>query len=429
MPSPISWAELRGRRVALWGLGVEGRANLRRTQVLGLEPLLVDDSTEEVDGRPVARFDEALPQLLGCEVVVKSPGISRYGEQCRQLTAAGVEVVGGLGLWLAGADRSRVACITGTKGKSTTTSIAGGLLGGLAQRYHLGGNLGSAPWDPEVGDDFDWWVVETSSYQALDVVVGPKVVAVTSLSEDHLPWHNGSAETYFQDKLSLCTRPGVTTVIADAGDPLLQSHRKLLGEHVHWVERGASEWSQNGALLGEHNRRNAEIAREVLVALGVPGADDEQALAAAFAAFTPLPHRLTPVAEGDGVLFVDDSISTNALSALAAVDSFPGRRVALLVGGLDRDIDYRPLADGLAGRADLLVVTMPTNGPTIGGLLAGRVAVQQCSSLEEATRAGHAWAKQGGGVVVLSPAAASFDLFADYQARGEAFAQAARQLV
>jgi UDP-N-acetylmuramoylalanine--D-glutamate ligase len=429
MPSPISWAELRGRRVALWGLGVEGRANLRRTEALGLEPLLVDDTLVEVDGRPVATFDQALPQLLASEIVVKSPGISRYGDQCRQLTAAGVEVVGGLGLWLAGVDRTRVACITGTKGKSTTTSIAGGLLTGLDQRHHLGGNLGSLPWDPEVGEDYDWWVVETSSYQALDVTVGPKVVAVTSLSEDHLPWHDGSAETYFRDKLSLCTRPGVGTVVADAGDPLLQSHRALLGDHVRWVERAASEWSQNGSLLGDHNRRNAEVARQVLVALGVPGADDEQALSAAFSAFVPLPHRLTPVAEADGVLFVDDSISTNALSALAAVDSFPGRRVALLVGGLDRDIDYRPLADGLAGRADLLVVTMPTNGPAIGGLLAGRAAVQECASLEDATRAGHAWAKQGGGVVLLSPAAASFDRFTDYRARGEAFAEAARQLL
>src|SRR4051794_5571760 len=110
MPSPISWADLRGRRVALWGLGVEGRANLRRAEVLGLDPLLVDADT----------FDEALPAMLQCEVVIKSPGISRYGEQCRQLVAAGVEVVGGLGLWLAGVDRTRVACITGTKGKSTT---------------------------------------------------------------------------------------------------------------------------------------------------------------------------------------------------------------------------------------------------------------------------------------------------------------------
>lgn len=421
MPSPISWADLRGRRVALWGLGVEGRANLRRTEALGIRPLLVDD-------REALSFDEALPDLLRCDVVVKSPGISRYGDQCRQLEAAGVAVVGGLGLWLAGVDRSRVACITGTKGKSTTTSIAGGLLAGLGLRHHIGGNLGSPPWDPDVGDDYDWWVVETSSYQALDVVLGPKVVAVTSLSEDHLPWHDGSAATYFRDKLSLCTRPGVEEVIADAGDPLLQTHREMLGRHVTWVDRGARRWCDTGRLVGEHNRRNAEIARQVLVALGVPGADDEAALTQAFASFEPLPHRLTPVAEVEGVTFVDDSISTNALSAVAAVNSFPDRPVALLVGGLDRDIDYQPLLDGLAGRPDLVVLTMPTNGPAIGGLLRGQVDVQDCDSLEAAVSAGWTWARPRGGVVLLSPAAASFDRYADYQARGEAFATAVRAL-
>jgi len=416
MPSPISWADLRGRRVGLWGLGVEGQATLRALQDRGIEPL-------QVDG--VEAFEEAFEQLARCDVVVKSPGISRYGDQCRRLAAAGPLVVGGLGLWLAGTDRSRVLCITGTKGKSTTTSIAGGILTGLGESHVIGGNLGVPPWDPAVPQDVGWWVIETSSYQALDVEVGPKVVAVTSLSEDHLPWHDGSAETYFRDKLSLCTRPGVEVVVADGGDPLLREH--LPARDIDWVERAAGRWCEGGQLLGEHNRRNAEIARRGLKALGVPGVDDEARLTEAFAAFTPLPHRLTPVAEVDEVLFVDDSISTNALSALAAVASFPGRRVALLVGGLDRDIDYQPLADGLAGRPDLLVLTLPSNGQRIGRLLAPIAAIRDCESLEQAVQEGHAWAGAGG-VVLLSPAAASFDNYADYRERGAAFQAAVSRL-
>jgi UDP-N-acetylmuramoylalanine--D-glutamate ligase len=420
MPSPTSWSDLRGRRVAVWGLGVEGSANLRKLRAMGIDPLLVDD-------QHALGFEAAWDQLRSCDVVVKSPGISRYGEQCRRLVDAGVSVRGGLGLWLAEADRSRVLCVTGTKGKSTTTSIAGGLLTGLGERHLLGGNLGVPPWDPEVGDDFSWWVVETSSYQALDVEVGPKVVAVTSLSEDHVPWHGGVADHYYRDKLSLCTRPGVEQVVADGGDALLRTHADRLGPAVDWVDRVAGPWSQGGRLLGEHNRRNAEVARRALVALGVPGADDEDRLGEAFRAFEPLPHRLTLVHERDGVLFVDDSISTNALSAQAAVDSFTGRRIALLVGGLDRGIDYRPLADGLAGRGDLRVLTMPTNGPAIGRLLRPRVDVQDCASLQDAVVAAFAWARPGG-VVLLSPAAASFDRYADYRERGEAFAAAARAL-
>lgn len=421
MPTATSWADLGGRRVGVWGLGVEGRANLRRLAVLDIEPVLVDDQL--LDG--ARAFDDAYDDLRRCDVVVKSPGISRYGEQCRHLVDAGVPVVGGLGLWLAGVDRSRVLCVTGTKGKSTTTSIAGGILTGLGERHVIGGNLGVPPWDPDVPDDVDWWVVETSSYQALDVVVGPEVVAVTSLSEDHVPWHDGSVDTYFRDKLSLCTRPGVRAVVADGADPLLRRHADQLGPHVTWVERAAGSWTENGRLLGEHNRRNAEIARQALVVLGVRGADDEDRLAEAFRAFEPLPSRLTPVAERHGVLFVDDSISTNVLSTLAAVASFPGRRLALLVGGLDRGIDYRPLAEGLAGRDDLLVLTMPSNGAAIGRVLRPQVAVQDCDSLEQAVAAGQDWAGAGG-VVLLSPAAASFDRYADYRARGQAFEAAAR---
>jgi UDP-N-acetylmuramoylalanine--D-glutamate ligase len=419
MPNPISWADLRGRRVAVWGLGIEGQATLRRLREIGVTPL-------EVDGTEA--FESAFGQLTECDIVIKSPGISRYGDQCRRLVAAGVDVAGGIGLWLAGVDRSKVLCVTGTKGKSTTTAIAGGLLAGLGQRHLIGGNIGVPPWDPEVPQDVDWWVVETSSYQALDVRVGPKVVAVTSLSEDHLPWHDGQPDTYFRDKLSLCSAPGVEVVVAAGGDPVLRSQASRLGLQVEWVEGAGGTWCRGGRLLGEHNLRNAELARRALSALGVPGTDDEARLMAAFAGFEPLPHRLTPVQESGGVLFVDDSISTNALSALAAVESFPDRAVALLVGGLDRDIDYAPLAEGLRGRRDLLVLTMPTNGATIARALMGVVDVQECESLEQATRAAAAWAAARAGVVLLSPAAASFDRYADYQARGAAFVDIVRML-
>ena len=423
MPSPTSWSDLRQRRVAIWGLGREGRASLRRLRDLGVTPLLVGQDADEVDGLEVVAFDHGGRELLiGSDAIVKSPGISRYGAQFRAV--AGTPVFGGLGLWLAEVDRSRVLCITGTKGKSTTTTVAGSLLNGLGEKHLLAGNLGVPPWDPEVGVDFAWWVVETSSYQALDVEIGPVVVAVTSLSEDHLSWHDNSVETYYRDKLSLCTRPGVSSVVADSS---LRAHEQLLGPHVRWVDREASSWADNGRLLGAHNRRNAEIARQSLQELGVAGLDDEALLTRAFASYEPLPHRLTLVGTVGGVDFVDDSISTNVLSTTAAVTSFRGRRTALLVGGLERGIDYRPLADAIS--PDVRVFTMPANGAAIGEVLrgAGVEAVENCASLEDAVRAAAAWAAPSG-VVLLSPAAASFDRFADYIARGNAFAAAATAL-
>ena len=414
-----SWSELAGLRVGVWGLGVEGQANLRRLGVLGADPVVVDD-------RPgpgvVATADGGLELLLGCDVVVKTPGLSRYREDVRQVQAAGIPVRGGLGLWLEDVDRDRVLAVTGTKGKSTTTSIVGGLLRGLGHRVLTGGNLGVPPWDPEVEQDVDWWVVETSSYQATDVTTGPPVVVVTSLSQDHLDWHGG-AERYYRDKLSLCTRPGVRTVLADGASALLRSRVDLLGP-VRWVDGEAGPWVERLGLLGAHNARNAQLAQAALQALGVDGADDDERLAAACAQFTPLDSRLHALGEVDGVTFVDDSLSTNVLPTLAALAAFPGRRVALLVGGFDRGIDYAPLADGLAGRAQTRVLTLPDNGPSIGAVLRTRgIDVHDCDDLETAVRQAFSWAHPDG-VVLLSPAAPSFGHFVDYRARAAAFAAA-----
>ncbi len=419
MPPTTSWSDLVGLRVGVWGLGVEGHANLRRLAVLGVDPVVVDDRS----GPDVtATADGGLELLLGCDVVVKTPGLSRYRDDVQQLQQAGVPVRGGLGLWLEDADRTKVLALTGTKGKSTTTSIVGGLLRGLGHRVLTGGNLGVPPWDPQVGEDFDWWVVEVSSYQATDVTTGPPVVVVTSLSQDHLDWHGG-AEQYYRDKLSLCVRPGVRTVVADGDSAALREHTDLLGP-VRWVQGEADPWVEQLHLLGAHNLRNAQLAQAALVELGVDGADDPVRLAAACSQFTPLDSRLHLLGEVDGVSFVDDGLSTNVLPTLAAVAAFPRRRLALLVGGFDRGIDYAPLGDGLAGRDDLLVLTLPDNGPAIGAAVSARgTEVVDCENLEQAVQRARQWAGPGG-VVLLSPAAPSFGRYADYRARAAAFSAA-----
>ena len=435
----ISWSELAGRAVGVWGLGVEGRANLARLGTLGVIPVLVDDNPPEggLDGRAVlATAAGGLDALAGCEVVVKSPGISRYGSEAEALTAAGVALVGGLGLWLAEADRDRVVCITGTKGKSTTTAVAGHLLAGLGYRVVTGGNLGVPPWAPETPVEADFWVVEVSSYQATDITTAPPVVAVTSLHPDHLPWHRGDPETYYADKLSLCRRPGADLTVANGDSPLLRDRRAALGPRVEWVtavEGDPSGWSAPLGLLGRHNLRNARIARACLVALGVPEAADDDALAKAATGFAHLESRLRPVGEVDGVLFVDDSLSTNVLPTLAAVDAFPGRRVAVLVGGQDRGIDYAPLAEGLAARLGptLAVVVGSEIAPRLRTALEaveGGVEVAEREDLDAATRAAFEWARPGG-VVLLSPAAPSFDRYRDYRARSAAFNAALTRLL
>jgi UDP-N-acetylmuramoylalanine--D-glutamate ligase len=435
----LSWTDLRGARAGVWGLGREGMANVRKLTSMGVRPVLADDKPgADVMGIPVLpTADGGLAALERCEVVVKTPGISRYRPEVTRLEELGIPVAGGLGLWLAEADAERVVCVTGTKGKSTVVSIAGHLLTGLGYRCMVGGNIGVPPYDPEGGTGpWDYWVIEVSSYQATDLASSPPVVAVTSLHPDHLPWHGGDVENYFRDKLSACSQPGADLTVANGDSDLLREHAALLGPRIDWVradnEPGAT-WMDSLGLLGRHNRRNALIARRCLEALGVPGAADDAALAGAGAGYQHLQSRLQVIGEVAGVTFVDDSLSTNVLPTLAALDAFGGRRVALIVGGQDRGIDYAPLAAGLRDRTGpVLVLTLPDSGPRIRAAIESAIPaghpspvtdVIDCADLDTAAARGFSWARPDG-VVLLSPAAPSFGRFRDYRDRGDAFARA-----
>ena len=437
-PRPkLSWSDLPGARVGVWGLGREGHANVRKLHALGVEPVLVDDQ-DGLEPDVLATARGGLAALERCDVVVKTPGLSRYRPEVARLTGLGVPVVGGLGLWLAGQDLRRVLCVTGTKGKSTTASLTGHLLTGLGYTCLVGGNIGVVPYDPAEPADVDYWIIEVSSYQATDLPRTPPVTAVTSLHPDHLDWHGG-VEQYYRDKLSMCTQPGADLTVANSDSEALRHRENLLGPRVEWVSQDddpGADWMDPLALLGRHNRRNALIARRCLAALGVPRAGDDRAMRAAAAGYHPLPSRLAPIAAVAGVTFVDDSLSTNVLPTLAALDAFPGRKIVLIVGGHDRGIDYAPLAAAVQARdAPTRVLTLPDNGPRIRAEIeragierAGRsVSVTDCPGLDEAVAAGFGWARPDG-VVLLSPAAPSFGRFRDYRDRSEAFAQAVHAL-
>ena len=435
MRQPISWSALADATVGVWGLGVEGQASVRRLRAMGRHPVLVDDAplAPSTDGAEILATDNGgLAALRRCDVVIKSPGVSRYRPEVEDLESAGIAVCGGLGLFMAEADPTRVACITGTKGKSTTTALAVHLVNGLGLRGRAGGNIGRPPWDPTDEPPPDFWIVETSSFQVPDLRNGPRVVAVTSLSPDHLDWH-GTVERYYADKLALCTKPGVTLALVADGDAALRTRTDMLGPHVRWVgdnevERGRS-WSDALGLNGPHNARNAAVARAVLEGLGVAGAADVDRLTAAAQGFDGLPSRCRSLGTIDAVEFVDDGLSTNVLPAQAALRAYADRPVALLVGGHDRGVDYAPLAETVAERSSpTLVVTMPDNGPRIGQAVRaasnGRVQVIDADSLGTAVDVAVGWA-EAGAVVLLSPAAPSFGRFADYRERSAAFARAA----
>ena len=201
--------ELCDRRVAVWGLGSEGRALARLLRARRVDVRYIDDRPDDAARRlgedggsepAVLRPDEVRwPEL---EVVVRAPGVSRYRPELAEARAAGVTVTTAMALWLEDYAEARVVAITGTKGKSTTAALTAAILGQDGRDVALIGNIGVPVVEMYGRPLADAYVVEVSSFQAADVAVSPGVVVLTSLAPDHLDWHR-SEEAYYRDKLRL----------------------------------------------------------------------------------------------------------------------------------------------------------------------------------------------------------------------------------
>ena len=458
LPERLRIADLSGRRVALWGWGHEGRAAYTALRArLPAQPLtLFCNPAEAIDA---AGLGDALlsieretsgERLAQFEAVIKSPGISPYKPEAEFAAQRGTRFLGGTALWFAeradaDGEVANALCVTGTKGKSTTSSLLAHLLRAAGLRTALAGNIG-VPLLELLDDDADAWAIELSSYQTRDVAASgarPRIAIVTNLHPEHLDWHGGE-QRYIADKLALVTEAKPRIAVLNAADPLLAA-LKLPDSDVHWYgdERG---WHLRGDALhrgdafvmdtsalplpGRHNRSNLCAVLTALEAFGL----DAAKLVPHAATFQPLPNRLQPLGERDGFLYVNDSISTTPMATLAALDLYADRRVAVLVGGHDRGLPWDEFAEAMRTRAPKAVVTMghglaAQNGPRIHALLEP-VAAQAGFMLEAAGDLAEAMAKAraalpDGGVVLLSPGAPSFGPYRNYVARGRHFAELA----
>lgn len=387
-----------------------------------------------VDGERLAAFD----------VVVKSPGISPNKPEAVFAAQHGTRFIGGTALWFGehacDGTMARTICVTGTKGKSTTTSLLAHLLRAAGLRTALAGNIG-LPLLELVDESAQAWAVELSSYQTRDVAASgarPQIAIVTNLFPEHLDWH-GSEARYIEDKLALVTEAQPRIAVLNAADPRLAS-LELPHSEIRWYgdARGwhlredalyrGDAWVIDTARLplpGRHNRSNLCAVLTALEAFGL----DAASLAGHAATFQPLPNRLQPLGERDGFLYVNDSISTTPHATLAALALYRERPVAVLVGGHDRGLPWDAFADAMRTQAPRAIVTMGQNGPRIHALLesvaaAGGFVLAAASDLADAMGKARA-ALPEGGVILLSPGAPSFGAYKDYVARGRHFAELA----
>jgi UDP-N-acetylmuramoylalanine--D-glutamate ligase len=459
--------DLSGKRVLVLGLGETGLSLARWVARQGAQVRVADtrSAPPALDALRAAlpdaevitgAFDVRL--LDGVDLVAASPGIPLAELICRAAAARGIEIVGDVELFarfVAERPGTRVIAITGTNGKTTATALAGHLARAAGLDCEVAGNISPAVLTALM-DRLDrhrlpeLWVLELSSFQLETTVsLAPTVATVLNVTPDHLDRYP-SLDAYAAAKARIFAGAGVQVLNRDDAYSMAmrrpgravvtfgltpaEDHEdfgliKAYGDY--WLAKGNTPLVavRNMQLAGLHNAANALAALALCRAIGLPLAPMLEAVKH----FRGLPHRVERVAEIGGVTFYDDSKGTNVGSTVAALAGFArrangsGAKVVLIAGGDGKQQDFAPLADAVA-QAARAVVLIGRDGPLIESAIAGTgAALERAATMNDAVASAFQ-AAQPGDVVLLSPACASFDMFANYKQRGEAFCAAVKAL-
>ena len=408
----------------------------RGERVVGVDSSQVAARAElEAAGVEVAERGDGVDRVREAAAVVKSPGVPQSAPVVVAARAAGLPLIGELELAWRMLDTDWIA-VTGSNGKTTTVEWIGHVHRAAAVPAVVAGNVGTplsslaASLDPGVVV-----IAEASSFQLEDTAAfAPEAAVLLNVTEDHLDRH-GTFAAYTQAKLQAFARQGPEAVAVlpagfDGPAPGGHAHRVTFGPGGDCaVDRDVITWRGEAllgvadlGLRGAHNVENALAVAAVCLARGI----DPEAVKAGLRSFGGVPHRLEEVARANGVLYVNDSKATNVASAATGIRAFEGGVHAIL-GGRGKGGDYAPLAEAVAERCTA-VYLIGEAGPAIGAALAGTgVPLHACGDLASAVAAARS-AAQPGEVVLLSPAAASFDQYADFEARGDHFRGLVRPL-
>lgn len=449
--------ELKEKRIALLGMGVENRSVGRYLAERGIGFSVCDARTEEelpgvAEWGHVARSwhlgPDYLDRLDEFDLLFRTPGISSLNPALARAREAGASLHSQTRLFLQRCPAAVVG-ITGTKGKGTTCSLLFEMLrDGPYGQVWLGGNLGTPPLD--FLDDVsapDLVILELSSFQLQDLDRSPHVAVVLNITADHLDYHAGLDE-YVEAKKSICRHQSVgDTLIVDADcgtasrfaeDSPARSMEFSMSRPVDagaflregrlWARPFDAEAtplcdSSDLKLRGRHNVANALAAAAAAVAVGAPAGR----LAPRLRSFPGLEHRLEHVATRNGVAFCNDSLATTPEATLAAVASFD-EPVLLIAGGSSKGADFTGLARAISDRGVKALILLESEegqrlADAVGACGYSGEIVPGCQGMAEAVAAAMQRAAPGD-VVLLSPACASFGMFASYAERGEKFKEA-----
>jgi UDP-N-acetylmuramoylalanine--D-glutamate ligase len=421
---------LAGLVVGVWGFGREGLSMARTAAAAGAARIdAVDDAglrpidvPDDIDRLTVYRGAEHLDRLRHCDIVFVSPGVPWAQPLFAELRDSGVRVSSAAD-WFVSQHAERTIGVTGTKGKSTTASFLGHLLSSLGVDVVVAGNIGT-PLSDLAPDGEPIVVAELSSQQAALLSVSPALAIVTNLFEDHLDWHEDT-ESYYLAKANVF-RNGAQTLVTTP-ETLASFERVGVSSFpsLLLVDPNVIGWPAGDTVMGyAHNVANGALAIAAAgLVLGRPVTREEAE--AAKQTFHGLPHRLQTVRTTGRTRWIDDTLATTGESVVAALTAMgPDEHVALIVGGMDRQLNYDQVDAYLcSGARRVSLIQAPTNGAAIGReyAAANPAQVHLVDSLQAAVQA--AASLPDVDVVLLSPGAASYDLFANYVAKATAFCE------
>lgn len=447
--------ELKGKKALVVGMGRTGVPAANRLAALGASVLVTDKTPREKLGADIAKLSPGVEVEAGSRTVapgrrfdlaVASPGVPWDGPLLSALRSAGTEVISEIELAWRLAPRDWVA-ITGTNGKSTTTALTGAILKEAGIPAVVCGNIGNAV----IGEDAVFAggvtvVAEISSFQLEGAVMfRPRISAILNITPDHLDRHRTMEEYAALKERVFRNQEGDDVCVLnfdDAGTMKLRgavrcrlsgfSTRQRMGNGA-FAEGGTIYVASGGKavplcgtkelkIVGGANVENALAASAIAFAAGA----EPSAIARALVDFRALPHRTEPVAEHGGVRFVNDSKGTNVGSTLKALEGMEGH-VAVILGGQGKGQDFSPLAE-LVKRKGAFAVLIGEDAGKIAGAFGPYPAMARAATLAEAVAVAAERAGPGG-VVLLSPACASFDMFKNYEDRGEKFRAAVAEFI
>jgi len=436
--------DLRDKRVLVVGLARTGIACARFLVNHGAKVSVSDlrsetDLQQEIEalkGLPISYFlgGEERRWLENVDLVVPSPGVPAENPLLREASSSGIEILSEIEIAY-DFFRFPIVAITGTNGKSTTTTLVGGMLEANGMKVFIGGNIG-APLIGFAGGDWEWGVVEISSFQLEWIErFRPRVAVLLNLSEDHLDRYP-DFEAYCRVKERVFENQTADDIaLLNRDDPRVWALRQ--GKLARIVSFGFSEvdaglfatpgeiiWRDGSGeerfpldrvkIHGVHNVENMMAAIGVAKAAGVPAPAIQRTLEE----FPGLEHRLEFVRAKDGVCYYNDSKATNVGAVVKSLASFSAP-VVLLAGGVDKGGDYGVLQEAI-GKGVRRLVLFGAAKETIAKALGTLTETVIVDDLAAAVRDGHEHA-QSGDVVLLSPACSSFDMFRNYAERGRVF--------